>query len=172
MQAALRGIFACFLLLAAVASLVVQAPLFPACADTVASGEHQALPRALLEVLDKAGKVTARLAVEVAASNAARARGLMFRRHLAASEGMLFLWPAARPVAMWMKNTFIPLDMVFIGADGRVARVHENARPHDLTPIFAGAPVIAVLEVNAGAARRLGLRPGARLRLPPLPAAH
>ncbi len=111
--------------------------------------------------------VRLRIRVQVAANDAARMRGLMFRRQpLADDEGMLFLWPRPQPVAMWMKNTFISLDMVFIDADGMVVRVHENARPHDLTPIPSGVPVKAVLELAAGAAARLGLRPGVMVRLP------
>ena len=127
------------------------------------------LPRAQLLVLDARGQVARRVPVEVAATQSTRARGMMFRRSYPPDAGMLFLWRAPRRVAMWMKNTYLPLDMVFIAADGTIVRVHENARPHDLTPIPSQTPVIAVLEVPAGGARRLGLRPGARVKLPPPP---
>ena len=129
------------------------------------------LPRASLVVLDDAGRERAHLSVELATTNEARARGLMFRKELPPGQGMLFLWKEPRRIAMWMKNTFIPLDMVFIAADGHVVRVHENARPHDLSLIPSGAPVIAVLEIPAGSARRYGIKPGSRLLLPAFPSA-
>ena len=130
-----------------------------------ASAIQRALPRAQVHVLDN-GRVRASLSVELATTADARARGLMFRRHLAPDQGMLLLWPTPRRVAIWMKNTYLPLDIVFIDAQGRVLRVHEHARPLDTRLIPSGAPVIAVLEVAAGMARRLGLRKGARLLLP------
>jgi uncharacterized membrane protein (UPF0127 family) len=79
---------------------------------------------------------------------------------------MLFDYQESRPVAMWMKNTHIPLDMLFIDAAGRVARVARDTEPFSLTPIPSGQPVRAVLELNAGTARRLGIRPGDRVRHP------
>ncbi len=128
------------------------------------------LPRA--QILIPAGqgaqgsRMGRRIEVEVAATDAARARGLMFRRDLADDAGMLFVWRSPQQVAFWMKNTLIPLDMIFIGADGCVVRIHENAQPGDLTHIPSLAPVIAVLEVKAGMAHRLGLRQGVCLKLP------
>ncbi|GEM_PF-3413252 len=139
-----------------------RAPAMPWAILPVLKDDATALPQAAGEQA-----VRLRIRVQVAANDTARMHGLMFRRQpLADDEGMLFLWPRPQPVAMWMKNTFIPLDMVFIDADGMVVRVHENARPHDLTPIPSGVPVKAVLELSAGAATRLGLRPGVMVRLP------
>ncbi len=79
-----------------------------------------------------------------------RAKGLMFRRHMPEDRGMLFDFEREEPVAMWMRNTYIPLDMVFIKANGIVHRVHERAQPLDETTIPAGAPVA----LRAGAQRR------------------
>ena len=107
-----------------------------------------------------------RLRVEVADTPDKRALGLMFRRHLPQGHGMLLRWREPRRVAIWMKNTFIALDIIFIDAQGRVIAVHEGAKPHDRTLIPSRRPVIAVLELAAGEARRLKLLPGARISLP------
>lgn len=109
---------------------------------------------------------SARFSVEVADDPAERARGLMYRDKLAAGRGMLFVYEAPQPVAFWMKNTRIPLDMLFIGADGTILNVHENAVPFDETAIPGGDQVQFVLEINGGLSRRLGLGPGAVLRHP------
>ncbi|MEO1291793.1 MAG: DUF192 domain-containing protein [Pseudomonadota bacterium] len=106
------------------------------------------------------------LDIEVARTRASRARGLMYRRALPRGRGMLFVYPAPVNASFWMRNTFIPLDIVFIRADGIVHRVHEGAVPHDETPIPAGAPVLYVLEIKAGEARRLGIAPGSTVRSP------
>lgn len=110
-------------------------------------------------------------AVEVADDAAERARGLMFRESLDPGAGMLFVYESPRRAQFWMKNTLIPLDMVFADAAGRVTRVHSNAIPGDLTPIDGGEGVVFVLEINGGLAGRLGIAPGAELRHPAIPAA-
>jgi uncharacterized protein len=104
------------------------------------------------------------ISVEIADTPALRERGLMFRHRLPPDRGMLFLYETPQPVAMWMKNTYIPLDMAFVRADGTVARIVEGAVPHSLDTIESGEPVAAVLEVAAGQARRLGLEAGALIR--------
>lgn len=104
-----------------------------------------------------------RLTVEIADTPQARARGLMYRERLDAGQGMLFLYPAPRRVTMWMKNTVIPLDMLFINGDGRIVRVARNAQPHSLTIIPSGEPVIAVLEIAGGRAAELNVAAGDRL---------
>ena len=104
--------------------------------------------------------------VELADTRARRIQGLQHRRTLAADAGMLFDYMESRPVAMWMKNTVVPLDMLFIDAQGRVAHLVENTEPLSLTPILSGEPVRAVLELNAGTARRLGIRTGDRIHHP------
>nr|MCU0912617.1 DUF192 domain-containing protein [Paracoccaceae bacterium] len=80
-----------------------------------------------------------------------------------------FVYERPQPVAFWMKNTLIPLDMVFTDAAGVVTKVHENAVPHDLTAIPGGGDVLTVLEINGGLARAIGIAPGAELRHPALP---
>ena len=108
----------------------------------------------------------ARFNVELADTPDERAKGLMFREAMPRASGMLFLYPVPQRAQFWMKNTLIPLDMVFIDAAGRVARVHPDARPQDLTPIDGGEGVAAVLEINGGLAARLGLAAGDELRHP------
>ncbi|TCO72451.1 hypothetical protein EV655_104138 [Rhodovulum euryhalinum] len=109
---------------------------------------------------------SARFAVEIADDDAERAQGLMHRTSMPASAGMLFVYDRPQRVAFWMENTLIPLDMIFLGPRGRVLKVHENARPRDRTPIDGGEGVLAVLEINGGLARRLGIGPGSELRHP------
>jgi uncharacterized membrane protein (UPF0127 family) len=108
----------------------------------------------------------ARFAVEVADDFEERARGLMFRENMARFSGMLFVYPAPAKVAFWMKNTLIPLDMVFLDETGTVVSIHEQAVPGDLTPIPGGDNILAVLEVNGGLVRKLGIPLGARMRHP------
>lgn len=110
-------------------------------------------------------------AVEVADDGAERAQGLMFREAMDPGAGMLFVYEEPRRVAFWMKNTLIPLDMVFADATGRVTRVHSMAVPGDETPIDGGEGVQFVLEINGGLAARLGLLPGAEMRHPAIAAA-
>lgn len=101
--------------------------------------------------------------VEVAITPEQRATGLMHRKELPEGRGMLFDFEGEGPVTMWMKNTYVSLDMIFIHADGRIARVAENTTPLSLAVISAGVPVKAVLEVVAGTARKLGIAPGDRV---------
>lgn len=108
----------------------------------------------------------ARFAVEVADDAAERARGLMFRESLPRSSGMLFVYEGPQRATFWMKNTLIPLDMVFLDPEGRVLGVHAMARPGDETIIDGGPGVRAVLEINGGLAARLGIAAGSELRHP------
>ena len=108
----------------------------------------------------------ARFAVEVADDGAERAQGLMFREKMAMSAGMLFVYERPQRAGFWMKNTLVPLDMVFADATGTVTRVHVNAVPGDLTNIDGGDGVQLVLEINGGLAARIGIVPGAVLRHP------
>lgn len=110
-------------------------------------------------------------AVEIADDADERAQGLMFRESMETDRGMLFVYESPRQARFWMKNTLIPLDMVFADASGTVTRVHSDAVPGDLTPIDGGEGVVYVLEINAGLAERLGIVPGAMLRHPAIPAA-
>jgi len=101
--------------------------------------------------------------IEIADTDQTRAKGLMFRQELAPDAGMLFDFHEERPVAFWMRNTFIPLDMIFIAADGTVRNVHVNARPQDPTSIPSEGPVQFVLEIPGGRSVELGVKPGDRL---------
>ena len=104
--------------------------------------------------------------VEVADTPRERARGLMFRRSLDPRAGMLFDFGRDEIARMWMKNTFIPLDMVFADRDGTVRGIARDARPRSLDTISSRVPVRAVLELNGGEAERIGLAPGDRIRHP------
>ena len=98
--------------------------------------------------------------IELALTRVQMEQGLMFRRALAADAGMLFDYGDPQPIAMWMKNTFIPLDMIFIAKDGKVVDLHERAVPMSLDTIESKVPAKAVIEVNAGTIGRLGIRIG------------
>jgi uncharacterized membrane protein (UPF0127 family) len=89
----------------------------------------------------------------------------MFRRSLAPDRGMIFPYDPPQAVAFWMKNTLIPLDMIFIRADGRIARI-ATAKPLDETPVPAGEPIAAVLEIGGGRSAELGIRAGDRVDWP------
>jgi uncharacterized protein len=104
--------------------------------------------------------------VELATNDEERSRGLMFRKELPQGSGMLFDFERDQPVAFWMHNTYIPLDMIFIRSDGRIMRVTENAEPLSDRLVPSGTPVRAVLEVIAGTARHLGIKAGDRVLNP------
>lgn len=137
---------------AALALLVSAGPVFADCQEDQ------------VEFRGPDGSTT--FSVEVADTAETRARGLMFRTNISDDHGMLFVYPRQRPVAFWMKNTFIPLDMIFVDDTGTVKSVHANAIPHDTTAIPSGAPVQYVVEVNAGIAAAAGITPGAEMRHP------
>ena len=107
-----------------------------------------------------------RFTVELADTDVKRNRGLMFRESLPRGAGMLFVYEYPQRAAFWMKNTLIPLDMVFVDQTGLVTRVHSNAVPGDLTPIPGGNKVFAVLEINGGLAKRYGIAPGSQMQHP------
>jgi uncharacterized protein len=98
--------------------------------------------------------------VEIADTDLTRERGLMFRQRLPEGHGMLFDFGEPRPVSMWMKNTYIPLDMLFIRADGSIAYIAENTVPKSLDTIGITEPVLAVLELPAGTVRKKDIRAG------------
>ncbi|WP_185982715.1 DUF192 domain-containing protein [Aureimonas mangrovi] len=106
---------------------------------------------------------THRIEVEVVDTPDTRATGLMHRESLDEDHGMLFVFDETQPVSMWMKNTLIPLDMLFLREDGSVATIARNARPFSLTPIPSSEPVRYVLELNGGAAQDYGVAVGDRL---------
>jgi uncharacterized protein len=106
--------------------------------------------------------------IEVMTTDGERAKGLMFRRALPEQSGMLFLYDRPQAATMWMKNTFIPLDMVFIAEGGAVHRIEANTEPFSTATISSEGDIIAVLELNAGEAARIGLKPGDRAIYPGL----
>lgn len=107
--------------------------------------------------------------VEIADTPDTRATGLMHRENLGQLESMLFIYERPQRVAFWMRNTLIPLDMLFIDPDGTIAQIHENAIPHDETAIPGGEGRLAVLEINGGLSAQLGITPGSVIRHPKMP---
>lgn len=142
--------------------LTASAPLRPAIAQEAA--RESAAKTEPLTIVTKAGPK--RFDVEVMRDDAGRARGLMFRRHMAPDHGMLFDFERSEPVTMWMKNTYLPLDMLFIRKDGTVSRIAADTEPLSTAIIASGGPVSAVLELNAGTAAKLGIQAGDRVEHP------
>jgi uncharacterized membrane protein (UPF0127 family) len=124
----------------------------------------RAADNSVLEIASKSGVHA--FAVEIADTEAAREKGLMYRRALPEGTGMLFDFHREQDVAFWMQNTYIPLDMIFIRGDGRILRIAENTEPMSTRQIPSGGPVRAVLEVIAGTSRKLGIAPGDRVAYP------
>jgi uncharacterized membrane protein (UPF0127 family) len=117
------------------------------------------LPRAFVRLQDAFGGVH-RVEVEVAATRDARTRGMMWRTELAAGKGMLFLFPEEEVQSFWMRNTLIPLDMIFINTGMKVAGIVERAEPRTLTPRSVGVPSQFVLEVPGGWSQSVGVKKG------------
>jgi uncharacterized membrane protein (UPF0127 family) len=138
-----------------VLSLVLMLAILP---STAQSGSEK------LTISTQSGEFP--FSVEVMRSESEREKGLMFRRYLPADRGMLFDFKVEQPVMMWMKNTFLPLDMIFITRNGVVKTVVENAEPLSERIIPSGGNVFAVLEVNAGTAAKIGVKAGDRVAHP------
>jgi uncharacterized membrane protein (UPF0127 family) len=117
-----------------------------------------------LEIVTKSGVQI--FTVEIATTEEEKTTGLMYRRELADGRGMLFDFSPEQPVSMWMKNTFISLDMIFIRADGRILRIAENTEPQSERIISSGGLARGVLEVIAGTAKKYGIAPGDRVAHP------
>jgi hypothetical protein len=144
------------LLAAALAAAVPVAGL-----PVAAAAEVAGFPFAEIAVVTAGGRV--RFRVELAETPEQRIQGLQGRRSLAADAGMLFRFEPPEAVAMWMKNTYVPLDMLFVDRAGRIVGIAQNTEPLSLALIRAPQPVTAVVEVNAGTVRRLGIRIGDRI---------
>jgi uncharacterized protein len=140
--------------LAAPATLVIALSVLQA--DLAPAAELQTL-----EIASKTGVHA--FQVEMAITPEEKEHGLMFRRELPEGQGMLFDFMVDQPVAFWMKNTYIPLDMIFIRGDGRILRIAENTEPMSERNIPSGGPVRAVLEVIAGTAKKFGIAAGDRV---------
>ena len=127
------------------------------------ASERQQKDLSSLTLIDYQGKKT-HFKVEIAVTPDQMARGLMFRESMPENEGMLFYFGGEEAERrFWMKNTLIPLDLIFIRADGRIHHIHENAVPRDLTGIPSHGPVAAVLEINGGLSKKLELFPDDRV---------
>lgn len=144
-------------LVGAVGAQVQAAPATPAHPASLRPPES-------LEILTRRGP--RRFKVEIADNEASREYGLKYRRSLAADEGMLFEFERPDLQAFWMKNVLIPLDIIYIGADGRIVSIAADARPWDQTPIVSKAPALGVLEIDGGLAAKLGIEPGDAVRHP------
>ena len=122
----------------------------------------QALPTTTLSIDTASGHPNFK--VEVANDHASQEKGLMYRKTMAADAGMLFDFHKDQMVTFWMKNTVLPLDILFIRADGTISSIAGNAVPYSEAPIPSSEPIRAVLEINAGRARALGIEPGDKVK--------
>jgi uncharacterized membrane protein (UPF0127 family) len=145
----------------ALLALLALAPLQAAAQD----GPQPRLPTDPLTIVTRDGTAH-RFTVEMALTPDQQTVGLMFRTEVRPDEGMLFDWGAPRESTMWMRNTLVPLDMVFIAADGRIHRIAERTVPLSLATVASQGPVRATLELAGGTAERLNLRPGDRVLHP------
>jgi uncharacterized protein len=151
--------------LAALLGIVVVACLALSVGTVARAAGHSTL-----EIVSKNGVHA--FTVELATNDDERSRGLMFRKELPEGRGMLFDFEHEAPVAFWMHNTYIPLDMIFIRGDGSILRIAENTEPLSDRLIPSGGPVRAVLEVIGGTARKLGIAPGDRVSSPIFSGSH
>ncbi|HVC51302.1 MAG TPA: DUF192 domain-containing protein [Stellaceae bacterium] len=131
---------------------------------TVPAAAFETFATAQLTIVSASGPH--KFTVELATTPAQQAQGLMFRRSLAPDAGMLFDFGTPTTVSFWMKNTLIPLDMLFVAQDGRIVGIHARAVPELTDPIPSPGLVRAVIEVNGGTADRLGIKPGDRVIYP------
>lgn len=144
--------------------LFFAAPLLLAAGAAVAQGADIKFKRSSL-VIETGGREL-KFEIDLATNDAERAHGLMFRKSLGPYEGMLFDFYQEHPVSFWMKNTLIPLDMIFIAADGTIRHIHSNAVPLSTETIPSQYPVRGVLEINGGSAKLLGIKVGDKVKNP------
>jgi len=138
--------------------------VFVAALVSFASNGAQAASVQPLEIVTKSGVQV--FSVEMAMTEQEKETGLMYRKELPDGKGMLFDFSPEQQVSMWMKNTYIPLDMIFIRADGRILRIAENTEPLSTKIISSGGLAKGVLEVIAGTAQKYGIAPGDRVAHP------
>ncbi len=146
-------------MLGLLAAAVLPAAPAAAWAD-IESGQPQTGLKVVPLTIETAGGKRHSYKVEVAGNPAQQAHGMMFRTRMAPMAGMIFPMDPPRPAAFWMENTLIPLDLLFIGADGRIRNIIANAVPKSRAQLQSAGPVAAVLELAGGEAERIGARPG------------
>ena len=152
----------------AILALVGAAPAAPVLAreTTPAAGKPQTGLRVIPLSIETSGGKRHAYKVEVAATPAQQAHGMMFRTKMPPGTGMLFPHDPPSPASFWMENTLIPLDLLFIGTDGRIRNIAANAVPKSRAPLSSVGPVIAVLELPGGEAERIGAKPGDKVQWP------
>jgi uncharacterized membrane protein (UPF0127 family) len=139
------------------AAALLAAPLGACRTETAAEAAKAESGLELIPLEIRSNGKVHRFTVEVARSEQEQEQGLMYRQSLAPDRGMLFPFIPPRPASFWMKNTYIPLDMIFVRADGTIARIADNTVPQSLEPVQVGEPVLAVLELVGGRAAELGI---------------
>jgi hypothetical protein len=139
----------------ALAFLIVLAVAAPAAAQ-------ERFEQSTLSIVTDKGTLS--FTVELAISPTQQSQGLMYRRSMAPDAGMLFVYSRPQPTSFWMKNTFIPLDMIFIGADGKIVNIKQRTVPQSLAPVRSKGDVLAVLDLNGGTSSRLGIKAGDTVR--------
>jgi|APTNR8051073442_1049403.scaffolds.fasta_scaffold05033_1 hypothetical protein len=151
---------------AAVFAVFCFATSLPAAAQfaNTEAGPQTGLPKSRLSIATPAGVRV--FTVELAATPTSREIGMMWRTHVARNEGMLFHFPTAHRLSFWMKNTMIPLDIIYVRADGTISQINRNAVPFSLTPIPGRELCTAVLEIGGGEAARQGIAVGQTMRHP------
>lgn len=149
------------LLMLVLAIALICSPIKKTGAQSVILGNFEL---SKLSILSKS--VSHEFSIEIARTERQQRQGLMFRRSLARNAGMLFLYPVAKVLKMWMKNTYLPLDMLFIAADGRIVHIVQRAVPGSLETISSGEVAKAILEVNGGTISRLKIKRGDRVKHP------
>ena len=142
--------------------LLLAAPVALMAGGALAQSSEITFKKSSLVVVTASREI--KFEVELALNDAERSRGLMYREKLGPYDGMLFDFYQDAPVSFWMKNTLIPLDMVFIAGDGTIKHVHANAVPLSTEAVPSQFPVRAVLEINGGSARLLGIKPGDKVK--------
>lgn len=152
------------LMILAAAVFIVPAPVFAGEVE-ITPTEIRYLPREMITIETKAGQDYI-FEVEMATEGPDLARGLMYRTSLNNDSGMLFLFQGESQRSFWMKNTLIPLDMIFISSDGTIEHIHHNAKPQDETHITSDGEAMAVLEINGGLAGTMNIKEGDKVLHP------
>ncbi|HEY3813749.1 MAG TPA: DUF192 domain-containing protein [Caulobacteraceae bacterium] len=160
--AGLAAVSVCALLAAGHAQATPNSTSPSVCAEVAQELKFHTPPTQKLEIETRHG--ARRFDVEVASDDATRELGLMCRKTMAPGHGMLFEFPQAEQQTFWMKNTYIPLDIIYIGRDGRIVSISANAKPFDESPLPSAGPANGVLEIKGGLSAKLGIKAGDKVR--------